>query len=72
MNKIVLNAGLLIFALSVVFFSKNNLPIQDVLLRSFLVFFIATVMLSIATIIFMKSINKISSQKNKDLSQTTK
>jgi hypothetical protein len=72
MHKIVLNAGLLIFALSVVFFSKNNLPILDVLLRSFLVFFIATVMLSIATIIFMKSINKVSLKKSKDLSQTTK
>lgn len=72
MHKIVLNAGLLIFALSVVFFSKNNLPILDVLLRSFLVFFIATVMLSIATIIFMKSVNKVSLKKSKDLSQTTK
>lgn len=69
MNKIVLNAGLLIFALSVVFFSRNNLPIQDVLLRSFIVFFIATVMISIAVIIFMKSINKVSLQKRKDLSQ---
>lgn len=67
MNKIVLNLGLLVFFISIIFFSRTGMPVQDVILKAFLIFFFLTVMLSIAAIVFMKSINKVSLQKKQDL-----
>ncbi len=67
MNKIVLNFGLLVFCLSVIFFSRMGLPLQDVLFRSFLIFVSLTVMLSIVVIIFIKAVNKVSYEKNNEI-----
>lgn len=69
MNKIILNFGLLVFSLAIIFFSRVGLPIQDVLIRSFLIFLAVTIMLSLVAIIFIRAINKASSEKNKELTQ---
>ena len=67
MNKIVLQIGLLIFCLAIVFFAQQGLPAQDVLLRSFVVFIFLTIMIAIMAILFLKSINQVSLKKNKDV-----
>lgn len=67
MNKIVLQIGLLIFCLSIVFFAQQGLPVADVILRSLVVFVFLTIMISIIAIIFMKSINQVALKKNKEL-----
>ncbi|NCS90395.1 MAG: hypothetical protein AUK34_05420 [Ignavibacteria bacterium CG2_30_36_16] len=69
MNKIILQFGLLVFFLAVIFFSQRGIPLQDILLKSFLIFIVLTVMLSIAAIVFMKSINKSSLDKSKELTE---
>ena len=69
MNKIILRFGLLVFFLSIIFFSRTGLSLELVLIRSFIIFIFVTVMVSIITIIFMKSINKASSEKSEELSQ---
>jgi hypothetical protein len=63
MNKIVLQFGLLVFSLSLIFFSRVGLPIQQVLLRSFIVFVATTLMLGIIVIVFVNAINKASYKK---------
>ena len=65
MNKIVLNFGLLIFFIAVIIFSQKGMLVQDVLLRSFVIFFVVTVMFSILAITFIKAINKTSIDKQK-------
>lgn len=67
MNKIVLQFGLLVFFLSVIFFSRVGLPVLQVLFRSFIVFVAATLMLGFVVIIFIKSINKTSIKKKEIL-----
>lgn len=69
MNKIILNFGLLVFCLSIIFFSRIGLPVQDVLIRSFLIFLAVSVMLSIIALVFIRAINKTSSEKNKEITQ---
>ena len=69
MNKIVLQFGILVFFLSVIFFSRMALPVQDVLFRSFLVFITTTVMVSIIVITFVKAVNKASYNKSKEISE---
>ncbi|RMD50505.1 MAG: hypothetical protein D6830_02520 [Ignavibacteria bacterium] len=64
MNKILLQVGLLFFFLSLIFFSQLGLPIIDVVVRSFIVFIALMVMLSVFTIIFIRSINKSISDKS--------
>lgn len=63
MNKILLQIGLLFFFLSLIFFSQLGLPIIDVLLRSFIIFIALTVMISLLTILFIRSVNKASQEK---------
>ena len=65
MNKIVLNFGLLIFFITIIIFSQKGMLIQDILIRSFVVFFVVTVMFSILTLTFIKAINKSSIEKQK-------
>ena len=69
MNKIVFQIGLLIFALSIMYFSRMDIEIEEIILRSFLVFFLLTFMLGIITIIFMKSVSKSVSDKQRESSQ---
>ncbi len=67
MNKIVLYFGLLIFFLSIIFFSQKGLLIEDVLLRSFGIFLVITVMSSILALAFVKAINKTALDKENEL-----
>jgi membrane protein implicated in regulation of membrane protease activity len=69
MNKIIIKFGLLVFFLAVIFFSRIGIPVQDVVFRSFLVFIVVTVMISLIALLFTRSVNKISRDKQKDLSQ---
>ncbi|MCB0747059.1 MAG: hypothetical protein KDC52_17115 [Ignavibacteriae bacterium] len=66
MNKIILNIGLLLFFLSVIIFSQQGMLVQDVLLKSFIIFFVATLMLTILALSFIKAINKASIEKQKN------
>ncbi len=67
MNKIVLQFGLLIFSLSVFFFSRVGLPAIQVLFRSFIVFISTTFMLGVIVIVFVNAINKASFRKKEIL-----
>ena len=67
MNKIILNFGLLVFCLSVIFFSHIGLSVQDILFRSFLIFVSLTVMLSVVVLIFIKAVNKVSFEKKNEI-----
>lgn len=69
MNKIILHFGLLVFFLSVIFFSQRGMPLEDVLLKSFVIFIVLTVMLNIVAILFIRSVNKTASEKSKKLQE---
>lgn len=69
MNKIVLQIGLLVFFVAIIFFAQRSLPIEQVLLRSFALFIFVTIMLSIIAILLIRSINKITRKKKDDLVQ---
>ena len=66
MNKIILNVGLLIFFLSIIIFSQQGMLIEDVLLKSFVIFFVATLMLTVLALSFIRAINKASIEKHKN------
>lgn len=68
MHKTIIQIGLLIFFLAVFFFTRMGMPIQDILLRSLVLFLAATILLSIIILIFYKSINKMSSNSDEDFS----
>ncbi len=65
MNKIILNVGLLIFFLSLIIFSQQGMLVEDVLIKSFIIFFVATLMLTVLALSFIKAINKTSIEKQK-------
>lgn len=58
MNKIVLHISLLIFCFSIIFFVQREMQITDVIIKSFLIFFAATIILSVAAIIAARLIQK--------------
>jgi hypothetical protein len=66
MNKIILNVGLLIFFLSIIIFSQQGMLVEDILIKSFIIFFVATLMLTILALSFIKAINKTSIEKQKN------
>lgn len=66
MNKIILNIGLLIFFLSIIVFSQQGMLVEDVLLKSFIIFFVATLMLTVLALAFIRAINKTSIEKQKN------
>lgn len=68
MNKIVFNIGLLIFFISVIYFSQKNLPVEDIVIRSLVVFVVVTILISIMALLFIKAINKTVISKRKNLS----
>lgn len=68
MNKIIVQIGLLVFFISVIFFVQKNLAIQDVLIRSLVLFVASTIMLSLLYLVFVKSINKMAVSKRKSFS----
>ncbi|MBI1938167.1 MAG: hypothetical protein HYS25_08565 [Ignavibacteriales bacterium] len=63
MNKIILQFGLLVFFFSIIYFAQKGFELEKVLLNSFAVFIIITVMLSLMTIGLIKAINKNTSEK---------
>jgi hypothetical protein len=67
MNKIILNFGLLIFFVAIIIFSQQGMLIQDVLIKSFVIFFIITLMLTLLALTFIKAINKTFSEKQKNI-----
>jgi len=69
MNKIVFRFGLLIFFISVIIFSQSGMDLIDVLFKSFIVFFVITVMFSILAIAFVKAINKTSVERVKKVNE---
>ena len=58
MNKILIQFGLLIFCFSLIFFSQRGMPLQDVIIKSFIVFISLTIVISVTVLFVMKMINK--------------
>lgn len=69
MNKIVLNFGLLVFFISMIIFSQKGWMLDQILLKSFIVFVVITVMFSILALVFVKAINKTTFEKGKHSNQ---
>lgn len=69
MNKIVLNVGILVFSLSLIYFGQRNLEFTEVLLRSFVMFVFSTLALAVITILFIKSINRTTVKKNAEIAR---
>jgi hypothetical protein len=69
MNKIILQTGLLIFFFSVIYFTQRGMPLERILLNSFVIFIILTSMLSIIVIGIIKAINRNSLNKLGDYSE---
>lgn len=69
MNKIILHTGFLFFFISVIFFSQKGMAVEDILLRSLVVFVVFTIMLSVMAIMLVKSVNKAAINKRKSLSE---
>lgn len=68
MNKIILNIGLIVFCMAVVFFARMGIPLQDVILKSTLIFAIVTLMLGLIALIFLRAVSKASLGKGKNVS----
>jgi predicted membrane channel-forming protein YqfA (hemolysin III family) len=66
MNKIIVHIGLLLFFISIIIFSQQGMLVEDVLLKSFIIFFVATLMLTILALSFIRAINKTSVEKHKN------
>jgi len=66
MNKIILNIGLLLFFLSLIIFSQQGMLVEDVLIKSFIIFFIATLMLTVLELSFIRASNKVSNDKQRN------
>ncbi|MBI5662694.1 MULTISPECIES: hypothetical protein [Ignavibacterium] len=70
MNKIILNIGLLIFCFSVIFFSQREMPLAEVIIKSFIVFISSTVILSVTAIVLVKLIQKTAINTNENSDHT--
>jgi hypothetical protein len=66
MKKIIFNVGLLVIFVSLIVFSQQGMLVQDILLKSFIIFFVVTLMLTILALTFIKAVNKISIEKQKN------
>jgi hypothetical protein len=72
MYKIILNIGLLVFFLSIVYFSRLNVTIYEILFKSFIVFVVITIAANILALVFLKFVNNTSEAKsNKKLNLKT-
>lgn len=67
MNKIVLRLGLLTFALAVFYYSESGYPVEDIIVKSFFLFVLVTVLTSIVALVVIKTINKNSIKKTDEL-----
>ncbi|WP_148267651.1 hypothetical protein [Ignavibacterium album] len=70
MNKIILNIGLLIFCFAIIFFSQREMPIVEVITKSFIVFISSTVVLSVTAIVLVKLLQKTESHSNENSDHT--
>jgi len=52
--------------LSIIIFSQQGMLVEDILLKSFIIFFVATLMLTILALSFIRAINKTSIEKQKN------
>jgi uncharacterized membrane protein YhhN len=69
MNKVILQIGLLVFFLGVLFFTRMGLPLQDILFRSVILFLALTIIMSVIAIMFLKSLKKISPGMTNEFSE---
>ncbi len=69
MSKIIFNFGLLIFFISIVIFAQKGMMVQDVIIKSTIVFLIATILFSVLTLTFIKAINKAFGSKGQNINQ---
>lgn len=67
MNKIITNIGMIFFFLAVIYFAERDFPIQDVLIRSLVVYIFMTLMFGIIAMVFIKSVNKAVQKKSKEM-----
>lgn len=58
MNKVLIQFGLLVFCFSLIFFSQRGMALQDVVLKSFIVFITLTIVLSVIVLFVLKMLNK--------------
>ncbi|WP_348250757.1 hypothetical protein, partial [Salmonella enterica] len=65
----IFQTGLLVFFFSVIYFTQKGLPLEKILLNSFVIFIILTSMLSIIVIGIIKAINNNSINKLSDYSE---
>jgi hypothetical protein len=68
MNKIVLQFGLLVFFLAVIYYTERGMAIDKILLNSFVIFILLTTMVSIIVIGLIKAINRNSYNKLEEFS----
>jgi len=68
MNKIVLQFGILVFFISIIYFTQRGMALTQILLYSFSIFILLTIMLSVILIGLIKAINKNSLNKLGDIS----
>lgn len=66
MNKIIIQSGMLIFFISIIFFSQRGMAVQDILVRSLIIFVSFSILLSIIMLVFLKAINKTAVSKRKN------
>ncbi len=57
MHKIILYFGLLVFCISLIFYSQKNIPIEQMVMRSLMIFAVVSIAASILALIFIRAIN---------------
>jgi hypothetical protein len=72
MQKIVTQTGLLIFFLSVIYFSRMGQPLKDILLKSSLLFVVFTISAAVLVLIFLKYSERISPDQNEEYESESK
>ncbi len=69
MHKIIINIGLLVFFLAIIFFTRMGLPLQDILLRSIILFLVLTILMSFIASLFLKSVRSLSTDLTNENSE---
>lgn len=57
MHKIILYFGLLVFCISLIFYSQKEIPIEQMVIRSLMIFAVVSIAASILALIFIRAIN---------------
>ena len=69
LQQIIIKTGLLFSTLAVIYFVQRGLPWKDVLLKSVVIFFVVSILVSVIALIFIKSTNQNSFRENNNLHQ---